>query len=436
MTVIREVWEGLKFRIVAGTFLKAVAKLTGGAVAAQVLIIVSSPLLTRLYEPSDFGILAVYGSIFAMFVVVASWRYEMAIPLPEEDGVAASLLVLSCGIAFVMSMAACLAVWLFRERIGLWLQSPLLVPYLWFLPLSVLGAGLNQGLTYWVVRQKRFGQIARMKVTQSLGQVLTQVVCGLFSVGPLGLLAGDLAGRISGSGSLGTSVLKEDRAALFKVSLSGVRRAAVRYRSFPLWSSASGILNIAGVQLPAVIIALLYGPEPAGLFALSTRVIGAPMALVGVAVGQVFFSEASRMARVSHREIPGLFTSTAKRLMFLSAPPFILLAWVSPWLFGEVFGSTWWESGVYVEILALSFFGQMVAVPLSQILFVLERQNWQFVWDVIRLSTMLGVFFLASELVWPVRTALCVYGVAMFAAYVGLGTLSVLAVKQCQGQVG
>ena len=55
----------------------------------------AAPILTRLYDPDDFGLLAVYSGILALVLVVASVRYELAIPLPEDEEEAANIAVLS-----------------------------------------------------------------------------------------------------------------------------------------------------------------------------------------------------------------------------------------------------------------------------------------------------------------------------------------------------
>src|SRR5512142_456745 len=81
--------------IKTNTFGRNVALLAGGTAFGQVITVAAAPLLTRLYSPGDFGVLAVFGSIVSVLAVVASLNYHLAIPLPDEDSAAARLLVLS-----------------------------------------------------------------------------------------------------------------------------------------------------------------------------------------------------------------------------------------------------------------------------------------------------------------------------------------------------
>ena len=66
--------------------LRPIAYLASGSAVAQVIGVVATPIVTRLYQPSDYGAVALYGSIVAIVATVAAFRYESAIPLPPETG--------------------------------------------------------------------------------------------------------------------------------------------------------------------------------------------------------------------------------------------------------------------------------------------------------------------------------------------------------------
>ena len=75
-------------------FRRKVLQVAGGTAVAQGLLVVASPVLTRLYTPADFGVLVVHVSLVSILVTVASLRLELALPLPERATDAAALLLL------------------------------------------------------------------------------------------------------------------------------------------------------------------------------------------------------------------------------------------------------------------------------------------------------------------------------------------------------
>ena len=66
-------------------------KLVGGTAGSQVIAMAAAVILTRLYGPESFGVLATFVSILALLNVVSSLRYELAIAVPEYDDEAVTL---------------------------------------------------------------------------------------------------------------------------------------------------------------------------------------------------------------------------------------------------------------------------------------------------------------------------------------------------------
>ena len=56
-----------------------------GTALSNLLIILTTPLLTRLYTPEEFGVYSVFLSLLFIGTILVSLRYETAIPLPEDD---------------------------------------------------------------------------------------------------------------------------------------------------------------------------------------------------------------------------------------------------------------------------------------------------------------------------------------------------------------
>src|SRR4051794_26551279 len=143
-----------------GRFAKNVSIIAGGTALAQTLAIITSPLLTRIYQPADFGVLQIFISLMSLMMVVASGRYETAILLPEEEQSAVDVLALCvmCVCCTALICTGVIVVCHFR-----WiLPSSVLVlrNLLWLLPLSVFGGGIYQLLTYWAMRRGDYRQIA------------------------------------------------------------------------------------------------------------------------------------------------------------------------------------------------------------------------------------------------------------------------------------
>lgn len=350
-------------------FAKGVSVLMGGTAGAQVLMVLAAPLLTRLYTVDDFGLLAVYAALLSLFTVIASVRYELAIPLPEDDQTAASVVVLCLLVVLAVTGLSALGVFFAGESIAIALNVSKLTTYFWLLPAGVLLVGTYQVFNYWALRTKAFPAIARTKIRQSVTTLGIQILG--FQFGGIALLIGQATGQGAGSLSLALPVLRMRQ--FSRVTAKDVRQAAARYRQFPIFSTLGGFFNTAGQQLPPLMIAAIFSSGAAGLYALAHRVLAMPMAVMGQAVSSVFFSNAA----VAHRKgkLGALVSKVHQKLVHIIMPPTVILVVSAPDLFGIVFGSEWRVSGEFASWLSLWLFVSFTTSPVSNIFSIVERQS-------------------------------------------------------------
>ena len=176
----------VRWTLPGGVFARHVVTLASGTAMGQLLLVLALPVLTRLYSPADYGALAVYSATLTVLLVLVSLRFEVAIPLPEDDQVAGSLLALSLLSLAAVTLVVSVLVWLTGDALVARAKVPALRPYLWLIPIGLAGGGAFQALSYWAIRRRAFGRIARAKVSQGVGQVATQIGLGLAGAGAPG----------------------------------------------------------------------------------------------------------------------------------------------------------------------------------------------------------------------------------------------------------
>src|SRR5258707_9653906 len=232
--IMKQVFSRLCIRwLPTGKFARSVSILVGGTAMAQAIAVAASPVLTRIYRPSDFGVLQVFISLTGFVLVIAAGRYEFALLLPEDEQSRFDLL----GVAIV---CVCLTTMVTALTVAMFLQYPSMLPagvlvlkgYLWLLPLSVFGGGLYQALSYRAMRQNAYSQIAATKLTQVAAMVAIQLAAGLVIRGPLGLLTGDAVGRITGSGTFLRELWRNHGVQVRGVRVARMIRLAIRYRDY------------------------------------------------------------------------------------------------------------------------------------------------------------------------------------------------------------
>jgi O-antigen/teichoic acid export membrane protein len=395
-------------------FVRSVGVLAGGTAFAQALMVLVLPLLTRLYTPEDFSMLAVYTSILGILSVAACLRLEIAIPLPQRDEDAANLLALAlCSSAGVASLSA-IIVWLFPLQIVALVAQPKLQPYLWLLPLGIWLSSSYVALQFWTTRKKRFSIIAKTRMTQAISGAGIQAGLGWATIAPLGLLVGQMITSSAGIFGLVRDGLKNDRAALRSVNWPNMRRIFFEYASFPKYSVLESLANSASIEFPVIIIAALaVGPE-AGFLMLASRVMLAPMALIGGAISQVYLSRAPIELRAGTL---GSFTANIiGGLVKTGVGPLVFVGILAPVIIPIIFGVHWQRAGEMITWMTPWFVIQFMASPISMTLHVTQSQRAALVLQILGLVLRVGAVVAAAY--WAQRWIVESYAVSGFVFYV------------------
>ena len=110
----------------------------GANVLALVLPIVALPLLSRLFGPADYSVLAVFSAVAAVLLSFATWRFDWLLPNTKSMFVAANVLAASALILVGFCFALTLALFVLPEAV---LNSRALADLgsmVWLLPFAIL----------------------------------------------------------------------------------------------------------------------------------------------------------------------------------------------------------------------------------------------------------------------------------------------------------
>lgn len=369
------------------SFGKDVGKLVSGTVIAQVMGILLIPIITRIFSPEIYGLAAIFISIVSILTVVACLRYQLAILLPKEDKDAGSVFLACLAVLFCFTLVLIPVFFLFGDPIlGLFNGSEL-SPYVMLIPLLVFIDGLYMILRYWNTRKIRFGTQATTQVIQSLsgnGLKLGFGLSGLVSASSL--IIAQIIGQTLGTLVLFFQMVRYDAAKIWEgCSLTAIKAQMIRYKKFPLIDSGSSLMNVVSWQLPVLMLSSFFSAGVAGLYSLGFQMIQLPMSFIGNSIRQVFLQRSS--VAKHEGKLPILVEETCSVLIMLSIMPFLLLTIIGGDMFALVFGSDWYEAGVFAQILGMWAMIWFVASIISTLIYVMEFQEFGFLYNILNLST-------------------------------------------------
>jgi len=370
--------------LLGGPFLRNVATLMSGTAVAQAVTVLSAPLITRLYDPTAFGHYGLVLAIAAPVAIIASLRYELAIVLPARDDDAADVLVLSLGLALVVSLLVALGLVAFGHHVARAVGDEAIRPLLWWVPVIVALTGAFQSASYWFIRRERFNHLAVTTTGKAVATFGVQAAAGVGGGAAMGLVGGHVVGLAAGVVALWTRIVRHDHDRVrVRARVSSIAAAARAHRQFPTYSAPQALVNALSRNAPLLVLGSFFGPALVGHYLLAHRVLKMPITLLGNAFRQVFYPRAVAVARDG-----ALGTLVSRMTLALGiavfVPGVVLSLW-APAAFAFVFGDGWEQAGVYAQALGIWLMSGLVAAPSVVAVNVLSLQRMHAVVETVSL---------------------------------------------------
>jgi O-antigen/teichoic acid export membrane protein len=380
------------YPILKNIFARNVAILASGTAIAQAIPIAISPILTRIYSPSDFGMAALYFSIVSILAVVVTGRYEQAITLPIEDEDAVAISFFTVKISIIISFALYIPIFLFGQSIAEALGNQDLTPWLYLLPVTLIVTTLFSVIQFWLNRKSQYRDMAQNRVANSAYISITTVLFGLMK-NTGGMILGGTLGKLFASLFILKKVKSSYSDLLNKNCREKENAVARTYIKHPKQLAPAGLIGVIAQQLPIFIISNSFAAAATGFYSLAYRLVSLPTELIAKAIGDVYRQKIAD-AYNKKGDFRSIYLKTLGLTSSIAILPFSLLYLVAPDLFGIVFGKEWRVAGEYAQILVVSSFFQFVFTPLDKGAVVVGATTYVFIWNILRfaLYTLLAIW--------------------------------------------
>ncbi len=359
-------------------FVRDTATLTVGTAGAQVVTVLSSPILSRLYTPSDFGLLMLFLAVCSITATAVTLRYETTILLPKSEDESRALVYLALYLASIIGGLFAVISWLLPDSIRGLFGLAHLKQWMTAAVIASIGAAITTVVIGWFNRKKKYKKIAAVRILQSTTSAAAGIILGIVGCAN-GLLYAQL---IAGVTTLLFIILVIFNELKPRSSFSAITVAANKHYRAPTFLLPTALLDVLTMQLPVILITAWFSSEAAGQFSMAWRILALPMSLVGGAIGQVFFQRFSQAwPDVTAAKI--LLFGTWKVLAIIGLFPTITIMLFGEQLFGWIFGEPWRQAGKMAVIIAPMIFLMLISSPTSTTFIVTGLQKYSLLFGII-----------------------------------------------------
>ena len=377
-----------------GGFLRQAAAIGFGSVAGQVVVIAGSFILTRIFSPDNFAVLAIYVSVVSLFFEVATGKYELAALLPDSEKEAINLITLSVFISTAVSILLAVLIFVIGDRALDYYELPHLKILLWLIPPGVAISAWQSSAMRWQTRKERFLTIGISKGLLGVSTIMFQVCVGTLaaSSSAIVLVIGNVIGRFVGLSFLLRGMAMDLWNSRSDISCKQMWFVCKKYWKFPVYLGPSGLVGIATHVLPFVLIGLWFGETTLGYYALTERTLLLPTGLIGDSLGVVFFKRAA-LAKSDGVRSRSLLVKLSAFLLLIAIIPSLIIFFFGSELYGFAFGEQWERSGQLASAFIFLAITKFVVWPTRMLLQAVHSQLLSFIWFVVYFALTTGSFW-------------------------------------------
>lgn len=355
-------------------FFKNISTVASGNLISQILPFIFAPIITRLYDPSDFGALALFVSTAAFFQSFATLKYESSIQMPEQEIEAINLMSLSFYLILITSIISLIFLIIFNENLLIIFGDNDIGFWIYFIPFMVLIATPNLIFNVWTSRKKKFKRIAKYNIFQTTLTPISKILISIFFKISGGLILGTLIGNFFSRLSYILEIIIYDKISFFKISPKKFKELAVKYKNFSIYLTGqqiTGRLKETGI---IYVFSYFFGANLLGLYSFAHSIMYKPVIVIGQAVSNVYYQKSADLFNTKKQIWP--FTKSLVLILSIFAliifTPFIFFG---PEIFGLIFGENWFIAGTYAQILSPWLIVVFIEQGFSKLTLVLGKQR-------------------------------------------------------------
>ncbi|HCY9173974.1 TPA: type 8 capsular polysaccharide synthesis protein Cap8K [Staphylococcus aureus] len=336
---------------------------------AQVILIITTPIITRLYSPTEFGEFTIFLNIAMILIPIINARYDLLIVNTKNDR---SANILS-QISFLISLLI-LLILIPIFAISAWLYPNFILDFI-FIIIMLFLVSLTNIFTNYLNKERKYKVLSLINVFRAGSMALLQIIFGLLALGSLGLIIGFSLSYIAGI-TLGYKTFKKH----FNIVRDKEETKALflENKNQLVYSTPSILLNSLSFSVVVFFIGILYTNTEVGIYGMAIRVLGIPVTIISLGLSKIFMQQANDYY-IEHGNFRNLLLKFSSILVIVSIILYVPLYLFSEELVNILLGHSWVDAITVIKIVIPLFVIRLIVSTVSLSVIVLQKQQLELI---------------------------------------------------------
>ncbi|HCZ0149216.1 TPA: type 8 capsular polysaccharide synthesis protein Cap8K [Staphylococcus aureus] len=355
---------------------------------AQVILIITTPIITRLYSPTEFGEFTIFSNIAMILIPIINARYDLLIVNTKNDR---SANILS-QISFLISLLI-LLILIPIFAISAWLYPNFILDFI-FIIIMLFLVSLTNIFTNYLNKERKYKVLSLINVFRAGSMVLLQIIFGLLALGSLGLIIGFSLSYIAGI-TLGYKTFKKH----FNIVRDKEETKALflENKNQLVYSTPSILLNSLSFSVVVFFIGILYTNTEVGIYGMAIRVLGIPVTIISLGLSKIFMQQANDYY-IEYGNFRNLLLKFSSILVIVSIILYVPLYLFSEELVNILLGHSWVDAITVIKIVIPLFVIRLIVSTVSLSVIVLQKQQLELILQALFLIGTTATFVISKML--------------------------------------
>ncbi|HIH7692852.1 TPA: type 8 capsular polysaccharide synthesis protein Cap8K [Staphylococcus aureus] len=355
---------------------------------AQVILIITTPIITRLYSPTEFGEFTIFSNIAMILIPIINARYDLLIVNTKNDR---SANILS-QISFLISLLI-LLILIPIFAISACLYPNCILDFI-FIIIMLFLVSLTNIFTNYLNKERKYKVLSLINVFRAGSMALLQIIFGLLALGSLGLIIGFSLSYIAGI-TLGYKTFKKH----FNIVRDKEETKALflENKNQLVYSTPSILLNSLSFSVVVFFIGILYTNTEVGIYGMAIRVLGIPVTIISLGLSKIFMQQANDYY-IEHGNFRNLLLKFSSILVIVSIILYVPLYLFSEELVNILLGHSWVDAITVIKIVIPLFVIRLIVSTVSLSVIVLQKQQLELILQALFLIGTTATFVISKML--------------------------------------
>ena len=412
-------------KIIPSSFLRNVITLSAGMGLASFISFCFLFVLTRLFTPEEFGKWDVFMRIIQLVAILFTLRFEMTIVLPKDQKEATKVSLLSLIFLFILSFTSLIICFLFHDYLNSLIGNSFNSIWLILIPIGGFFLGFYNILLNWNSRFENYKKISKSNIIHSsISSPLSAVLYFIGFSSALGLILGQIFGRLIAVSFLINNFFSEIRKIKFSEFLNSSKNLIKKYKSFPLFEIPQSLLQRFSSDVIFYFTAFSFGGATVGILSVAEKILAKPLNIISESFKVAFYQRLT-----IEKNKTTFFLKSVLGMFFFGVLVVCSIYFIPTEFFNIVLGDNdWGKVGIYIKIISPLVLSRFIFVMASGAIAYKLKNHVTLLWRILYCVLLIILF---SCIKWNSdEELLLIYSILGALMYLVLGALSFIILKR------